>query len=49
LIRLGAFADAGFDECILGLAPPYGDRSVTVLERFAAEIAPRFASGGRVS
>lgn len=47
--RLGAFADAGFDECILGLAPPYGAATVAMLERFAAEVAPRFASRGPVS
>lgn len=47
--RIAAFVDAGFDECILGLAPPYGADTVAMLERFAAEIVPRFASGGRVS
>lgn len=41
--RLAAFADAGFDECILGLAPPYDGGTVEMLARFAAEVAPALA------
>jgi F420-dependent oxidoreductase-like protein len=42
--RLRAFAAAGFDECILALDPPYDATAIAMLERFAAEVAPHFAS-----
>jgi F420-dependent oxidoreductase-like protein len=43
---LRPFAEAGFDECILGLAPPYDERTVEMLERFSGEIAPRLGDVG---
>jgi F420-dependent oxidoreductase-like protein len=43
---LRPFAAAGFDECILGLSPPYDERTVEMLELFAAEIAPRLGGPG---
>jgi F420-dependent oxidoreductase-like protein len=33
--------DAGVDECILGLAPPYDSRAQAMLERVAAEVIPQ--------
>jgi alkanesulfonate monooxygenase SsuD/methylene tetrahydromethanopterin reductase-like flavin-dependent oxidoreductase (luciferase family) len=42
--RIAAFAAAGFDECILALDPPYDATAIAMLERFAAEVLPRFAS-----
>lgn len=40
--RIGAFAAAGFDECILAMSPPYDAAAVDTLAEFAREIAPRF-------
>jgi F420-dependent oxidoreductase-like protein len=39
---VGGFAAAGFEECILALAPPYGGATAEMLAEFAAEIAPVF-------
>jgi alkanesulfonate monooxygenase SsuD/methylene tetrahydromethanopterin reductase-like flavin-dependent oxidoreductase (luciferase family) len=30
--QLDAFADAGFDEAVLGLNPPYGERTFELLD-----------------
>jgi F420-dependent oxidoreductase-like protein len=42
--RIAAFAAAGFDECILALAPPYDGSTVAMLERFAADVVPQVES-----
>ena len=41
--RLAAVADAGFDEAILALDPPYDERTIAMLETVAAEIMPSVA------